>query len=160
MLIFEQLRLHGVEVKKTVEETLPRAIADTVRLEQVFMNLLSNALDALDQVEEGNPKRLLLAIARDGDQVVYTFEDTGPGVPKNNEDQIFDPFFTTKPPGKGTGLGLSLSYGIVADHGGEITYQRAASGGARFTVRIPVAPESSKGGSERAVASGGRGGKG
>ena len=145
MLLSEQLRLHGVEVEKEIEESLPRIIADKTRLQQVFLNFLGNGLDALDEVEEGRPKRLVLGVRRDGNQVVYTVEDTGPGVPKHQESQIFDPFFTTKPPGKGTGLGLSLAYGIVADHHGEITYQRAASGGALFTVRIPVAPKDGKG---------------
>jgi len=160
MLLSEQLRLHGVEVKRTVEEDLPRILADKIRLQQVFFNLLGNALDALDEVQEGRPKLLQLGLERDGNQVLYTVEDSGPGIPDANRSQIFDPFFTTKPVGKGIGLGLSLSYGIVADHGGELAYRPSASGGALFTVRIPLAPLDAKGGSKKPVASGERRRKG
>ena len=140
-----------MEVEKNVEETLPCVLVDGIRLQQVFLNLLGNALDALDELPEGQKKTLTLGVQADRNHVVYSFEDDGPGVPEANQSLIFDPFFTTKPPGKGTGLGLSLSYGIVADHGGEITYQRAAGGGACFTVRIPIASKGSDNGSKKTV---------
>ena len=149
MLLSEQLRPHGVEVEMKAEGPLPRINADETRLQQVFLNLLINAFEALDEIRPVSAKRLFLGVRMDRDQVAYTFEDTGAGVPSHSESRIFDPFFTTKPPGKGTGL--SLSYGIVADHGGEITYRRAAGGGALFTVRIPVAPQNAYSGSEELV---------
>jgi C4-dicarboxylate-specific signal transduction histidine kinase len=145
-LVSEQLRQRGITLERQVEQDLPRVLGDKIQLEQVFLNLLSNARDALEQLEardgEGNGKRIRLAVELEGGHVRYTIEDNGPGVAGEHEDRIFDPFFTTKPPGKGMGLGLSLTYGIVKEHKGEISYSRASGGGARFTMLIPIAGRS------------------
>jgi len=141
-LVSEQLRLRGISFEKHVAQDLPCVLGDKIQLQQVFLNLLSNARDALEQepeAGEGNGKRIRLSVEVEGDHVKYVVEDNGPGVAAEHEERIFDPFFTTKPPGKGMGLGLSLSYGIVKEHKGEIIHTRAGSGGARFTVLIPTA---------------------
>ena len=111
---------------------LPRVACYPAKVNQVVMNLLSNAIDACD---EGGC--VTLTTAQDGDDVVIQVSDTGRGVPPAIRDRIFDPFFTTKPQGEGTGLGLSISYGIVRDHGGTISVGDAPGGGALFTVRLP-----------------------
>lgn len=139
MLLSEQLRLHEIEIVRRYAPGLPKIHADEILLQQVFLNLFSNARDALDAVVGRSDKIIVLAIALEGETVVYRLEDNGPGVPPEFRARIFDPFFTTKPPGKGTGLGLSLSYGIVKEHEGEIGYHPGAEGGACFEIRLPVA---------------------
>lgn len=138
-LVSEQLRIHEIEVEKDFSENLPKVIADSVQLQQVFLNLLSNARDALDGLASTQPKRLLLRVRTDMEYVSYVVQDNGPGIPDEVATQIFDPFFTTKPPGKGMGLGLSLSYGIIKDHEGDMVFEPVPTGGARFVVQIPIA---------------------
>ncbi len=140
MLVSERLRLAGVEVVREVGESLPSIHADGAKLQQVFLNLLSNALHALETMPSEAPKSILLRLcASAGDEMVeYVVEDNGPGVPEELVGRIFDPFFTTKEAGKGTGLGLSLVYGIIREHSGEVRYEHANEGGARFVVRVPV----------------------
>jgi two-component system sensor histidine kinase HupT/HoxJ len=106
------------------------------QLQQVVMNLLQNAFDALEQVREP-VVRVTLAI--DGDMARVTVSDNGPGLPPEHLLRIFDPFFTTKPVGKGTGLGLSISYGIVEQHGGRLSVRNADGGGAEFVMELPLA---------------------
>lgn len=139
MLLSEQLRLHEIEIERRYPEDMPRIHADEILLQQVFLNLFSNARDALDAMNGRSGKKIVLTIFLEEGEVVYRIEDNGPGVPPENRARIFDPFFTTKPPGKGTGLGLSLSYGIVKEHDGEIAYHPGAEGGACFEIRLPVA---------------------
>jgi C4-dicarboxylate-specific signal transduction histidine kinase len=140
-LISEQLRLHSITVGTMVEEGLPKVLGDRVQLQQVFLNLLSNARDALDGAEADREKEIVIRVSARGDRVSYAVTDTGPGVPPEFAERIFEPFFTTKPPGEGMGLGLSLSYGIVKEHRGAIEYSRSADGGACFRVEIPVAQD-------------------
>ena len=143
MLVSERLRLAGVEVVREVAESLPSIRADRAALQQVFLNLLSNALQALETMPDEAPKGIRLCLSSSpfgGDEgVEYAVEDTGPGIPEELVARIFDPFFTTKEAGEGTGLGLSLAYGIIAEHSGEIRYQPGAEGGARFVIRVPAA---------------------
>ena len=140
MLINEQLRLHGIEVERPAGDSLPRVMGDQVKLQQVFSNLIMNARDSLDTLPKDRPRRLVLGVRAEGDRVVYSVEDNGPGISEEDQARIFDPFFTTKEVGKGTGLGLSISHGILGDHGGEIRYEPAEGGGARFLVSLPIAP--------------------
>jgi len=141
MLFNEQLRLHRIEVVKPDGDTLlPRVMADSIKLQQVFSNLIMNARDALDALPKDRPRRLVLEARAQGDRVVFSVQDNGPGIPKEDESRIFEPFFTTKEVGKGTGLGLSISHGIVGEHGGEIWYEPVEGGGARFVVSLPIAP--------------------
>jgi two-component system sensor histidine kinase HupT/HoxJ len=105
------------------------------QLQQVMMNLVQNACDAT----AGQPEaRLEISAEVEGESVHLRFADNGPGIARENLPRIFDPFFTTKPVGKGTGLGLAISYGIVEQHGGRIEAGNGPSGGAVFTVVLPL----------------------
>ena len=128
---------HGVDVIEHLDEGLPDIIGDAHQLQQVFLNILSNAYDAVHEV--GRPARIEIISTKSGDAVEVSFCDNGYGI--SHPDKIFDPFFTTKEVGKGTGLGLSICYGIVKEHGGEILCHNNADGpGATFIVRFPAAP--------------------
>ncbi|MFD2204307.1 sensor histidine kinase [Kiloniella antarctica] len=109
---------------------------DIVRLEQVFVNLIRNAADAM---HDYNEKRILVTLRNINDHVIILFEDSGTGIEPGIIAQLFDPFFTTKDVGKGVGLGLSISYGIVKDFGGNIRAENLDDGGARFVVEFPCA---------------------
>jgi histidine kinase len=131
------------------EPGLPKIDADPGRLEQVFINLLINARDAIEErwgAAEAEPgqKRIILATRVAQKAVVCEICDTGVGIPANIAEKIFEPFFTTKEAGKGTGLGLSISYGIVKDCRGSIRVKSHASGGVCFFLEFPV-PESAHG---------------
>lgn len=140
-LVSEQIKQHGIQLDVAIERDLPRVLADTERLAQVFVNLLSNARDALDELSADAPRAIGVHVRQDEAHVVYTIEDSGNGISDEHAAQVFEPFFTTKQPGKGTGLGLSVSQGIVAEHEGELSCERAPGGGARFIVRIPIASD-------------------
>jgi signal transduction histidine kinase len=109
---------------------------DADQLEQVFVNLIMNAPDAMNR--NGGTLRVTANSETDDKRATLAFEDTGAGVAPENEDRLFTPFFTTKEPGKGTGMGLAVSQSIVREHDGEITFSTAASG-SRFVVAIPMA---------------------
>jgi PAS domain S-box-containing protein len=129
---------HGIQVIERLDESLPQVIGDSHQLQQVFLNILNNAYDAVR--ETARPARIEIMSARSNSFVEISFRDNGPGVP--DPGPIFDPFFTTKDVGKGTGLGLSICYGIVREHGGEIIcHNNLDSEGATFIVRLPVASE-------------------
>ncbi|MDE3010081.1 MAG: PAS domain-containing protein [Pseudomonadota bacterium] len=121
-----------------VERSLPAELpvhGSPGQMQQVIINLVQNAADATD----GAASPLLeIRAKREEGEVVVTFRDNGPGIAPEAQARIFDPFYTTKPVGKGTGLGLSISYGIVERHGGRLGGQNAATGGAEFTLRLPV----------------------
>jgi len=130
---------HGVQVVEHLDENLPAIVGDSHQLQQVFLNILNNAYDAVR--ESGRAPRIEIMTAKRGAAVEVSFRDNGPGI--SYPERIFDPFFTTKEVGKGTGLGLSICYGIVREHGGEILCHNNAEGeGATFIVRLPVAAES------------------
>ncbi len=132
------LHNHGVQVDEQFDQQLPYVIGDSHQLQQVFLNILNNAYDAVH--DTGRPARIEIMTARSGDFVEVSFCDNGPGI--SHPERIFDPFFTTKEIGKGTGLGLSICYGIVHEHGGEILCHNNAGGlGATFVVRLPAASE-------------------
>jgi two-component system NtrC family sensor kinase len=129
---------HGIQVVERLDETLPAVIGDSHQLQQVFLNILNNAYDAVR--ETARPARIEIMSARAGSFVEISFRDNGIGIA--DPERIFDPFFTTKDVGKGTGLGLSICYGIVREHGGEIVcHNNQNSEGATFIVRLPVASE-------------------
>ncbi|MBI1741248.1 MAG: PAS domain S-box protein [Candidatus Koribacter versatilis] len=129
---------HGFEVVERLDESLPEVVGDSHQLQQVFLNILNNAHDAVR--ETGRPARLEIMSARNGSFAEVSFRDNGAGIAY--PDRIFDPFFTTKEVGKGTGLGLSICYGIVREHGGEIAcHNNLDSEGATFIVRLPLAAE-------------------
>ncbi|HEY1659448.1 MAG TPA: PAS domain S-box protein [Candidatus Sulfotelmatobacter sp.] len=128
---------HGVDIIEHLDEGLPDVLGDAHQLQQVFLNILNNAYDAVHEV--GRPARIEIMTTKAGNAVEVSFRDNGSGV--EQPDRIFDPFFTTKEVGKGTGLGLSICYGIVKEHGGEILCHNNTDGqGATFIVRFPAAP--------------------
>ncbi|MCU1305629.1 MAG: signal transduction histidine kinase, nitrogen specific, NtrB, partial [Acidobacteriaceae bacterium] len=129
---------HGVDIVERLEEPLPHIIGDAHQLQQVFLNILNNAYDAVRETDRRG--RIEITTTRENEVVHIGFRDNGPGIA--NSERIFDPFFTTKEVGKGTGLGLSICYGIVHAHGGEITCQNnAGASGAAFWVKLPMIPE-------------------
>jgi two-component system NtrC family sensor kinase len=131
-------RSHGIEIVERLDESLPEVLGDSQQLQQVFLNILNNAHDAVQDI--GRPARIEIMSARNGTLVEVSFRDNGPGI--TDPDRIFDPFFTTKEVGKGTGLGLSICYGIVREHGGEIVcHNNLDSEGATFVVRLSAAAE-------------------
>ncbi|OIO04626.1 MAG: PAS domain-containing sensor histidine kinase [Desulfovibrionaceae bacterium CG1_02_65_16] len=144
----QQLKLREIEVVIDIPADLPPVTGDAGRLEQVFINMLINARDAIEDKwsaarERGETlaggKRITLSARREAAAVVVTIGDTGAGIPPGVRDKIFEPFFTTKPVGKGTGLGLSISYGIVKDCGGSIHAESEPGAGARFIITLPLA---------------------
>lgn len=142
----QQLKLRDIEVIIQLGEDLPPILGDANRLEQVFINLLLNARDAIEDrwhtVEYGKAdKKILLRTSRKGDRVVVEIEDTGSGIPETILDKVFEPFFTTKDVGKGTGLGLSISYGIIQDYGGGIEVMPRSGGGTCIIVTLPTVSE-------------------
>jgi two-component system NtrC family sensor kinase len=132
-----ELRVRGIDVRREYDESLPETMADAHQLQQVFLNLITNAEQAMEQ-RDGHHHRLTVHTRRGGEAIRIEVEDTGAGIPPNLIERIFNPFFTTKPTGSGTGLGLSISLGIVREHEGRIWAENAAQGGARFVVEIPI----------------------
>jgi PAS domain S-box-containing protein len=129
------LRTNNITIEREIDSAVSLADADPHQMEQVFLNIISNAMDAI--VETGAPGTLKVKLYRKGKFVCAEFHDNGPGI--QDPKRIFDPFYTTKEVGKGTGLGLSICYGIVKEHGGEILAHNGLEGGAVLEVRIPVA---------------------
>jgi C4-dicarboxylate-specific signal transduction histidine kinase len=134
-LIGEQLRLSGIEVVAVLDRKCSPILGHPIQMEQVVLNLLTNARDAITQ---GNGKSTItIRVFEDDTGINIIAEDTGGGIAEDALSRIFDPFFTTKPIGQGTGLGLSVSYGIVTEAKGTIVAENI-DGGARFTINIPV----------------------
>lgn len=151
------LRLAGVDLALDLDYELPTAWADAHQLQQVFLNLITNAEYAL--AGHAGPRRLVLrtrAVTRDGSAwVVAEVRDSGPGLTAGDEERVFEPFYTTKPEGAGTGLGLAVSAGIVREHGGVLRAEHAPGAGAAFVVELPAARGDTAG---EEVAAGGRAG--
>ncbi|MCX5771591.1 MAG: ATP-binding protein [Candidatus Hydrogenedentes bacterium] len=139
--VMPQLRLSGVEVVFDLAPGLPRVLADRIRLEQVFLNLLTNARHAMEE-----SLRRILSVRTRHDPlaalpIVIEIADTGAGFSPDIADKLFTPFFSTKKAGRGTGLGLSISLGIIKDHKGAIEADGIQGHGATFTIRLPVGQE-------------------
>jgi C4-dicarboxylate-specific signal transduction histidine kinase len=135
-LLHEQLRLREIELELDLSPDEPVVIANPIQLEQVFLNLVTNARDALADA----PRKLIGVSTRVERSMGRTIvRDSGKGIPPGMERRIFDPFFTTKEVGKGTGLGLSITYGIIRDHDGTISVENYPGEGACFTVDVPLA---------------------
>jgi len=131
---------HGVEVVEEFDEKLSPALGDSQQLQQVFLNILNNAYDAVQ--EAGQRGRINIRTSLRGESIEVAVTDNGTGI--TNPERIFDPFYTTKQAGKGTGLGLSICYGIVRAHGGEILcWNNSEQPGSTFVVRVPVANDAS-----------------
>ena len=126
-------KLQNVRVRLEADEACPPVLADSSQLLHVFLQIISNAMDALEEVGGGE---LAVSIRPCEPQVCIQFSDTGPGI--RHPEHVFEPFFTTKPVGKGTGLGLSTCYGIIRQHEGDITCGNRLEGGAYFTIFVPA----------------------
>jgi PAS domain S-box-containing protein len=137
------LETAGIACVVELQPALPPVFGDRAQLEQVVLNLLSNAEHALSSSdsETRSSPRVTIRTRHARGQVVIEIEDNGPGIPEASQSRIWDPFWTTKDEGEGTGLGLAVVHGIVADHGGTICLETAAETGARFVVSLPVATE-------------------
>ena len=133
-----ELQVNNIEIRRELDPSLPKTIADAQQLQQVFLNVVTNAEQAM--LEAHGKGRLIVRTRTDAQNefIVVEIIDDGPGIPENYLTRIFDPFFTTKEVGKGTGLGLSISYGMIKEHGGNI-YARSRPGeGATFIIELPV----------------------
>ena len=135
-LLQEQLRDRQIEVQLDLASESPVVVGNSIQLEQVFINVLANARDALT---ESRQKRIAISGRSNSKMVELNFQDSGPGIPPGLEKRIFDPFFTTKEVGKGTGLGLSIAYGIIKDHQGTISVASRPGEGASFRIQLPLA---------------------
>ncbi len=131
----EGFKLDNRNITLTVQsmDAVPRVLGNANQLLQAFVQIIENAVDALQEIGGG---RLDISVVRDAHDVVVQFADSGPGL--RNPERVFDPFYTTKPVGKGTGLGLSATYGVVQDHHGQITCFNREEGGAAFEIRLPA----------------------
>jgi C4-dicarboxylate-specific signal transduction histidine kinase len=137
-LMQEQFRLRQIVVELDLPEEEPVVVGNSIQLEQVFINLLTNARDAM----AGSPCKVIrIACRLRAGTVDLTFSDTGPGIPEGLERRIFDPFFTTKEVGAGTGLGLSITYGIIQEHQGTISVCGLPGQGATFLIQLPRTDE-------------------
>jgi two-component system NtrC family sensor kinase len=132
-----QLRVDGVETVLDLSPDLPATLVAPHSLQSVFLNIINNAQQAMDDLTGVDHVLSISTFIEDG-YICVKFSDTGPGIPAENQARIFDPFFTTKQPGEGTGLGLSVAYGIVRDHGGDLHLHNAPGKGATFVVSLPV----------------------
>lgn len=127
-------RTARVEIQRSLPDNLPTIQADPGRLQQVLVNLMNNAIDAMPR---GGCMGISVVKTEDT-KVAVNVSDTGSGISEEDQARVFDPFFTTKAPGKGTGLGLAVSYGIVRDHGGEIRVSSSLGAGSTFSIVLPV----------------------
>jgi len=148
-LLAYELNSHHINLEIDLGQDLPMTMADPHRLQQVFVNLIQNAWQAMSATYgEGHlrirtetvPTYFADISPCESKVIRISFEDDGPGIPDEIRDRIFDPFFTTKPEGRGTGLGLSICLGIIADHGGHIWAESSAGQGAKFFIELPVTP--------------------
>ena len=136
------LSVRGIQIERSYAEPPPSTMADAYQLQQVILNLVTNAEQAIAGVERAH-HRLTVRTRRDGETIRIEIEDTGPGIPSDGLERIFNPFYTTKAVGHGTGLGLSISLGIISEHGGRIWAENVPGAGAKFCVELPrVAPPS------------------
>jgi two-component system NtrC family sensor kinase len=129
----QRAKYGNVEMDMSLNE-IPEVNVSQTEMQQVFLNIINNALDAMDK--QGGILKISSELEKDF--IVIEITDNGPGIPGPNLQKIFDPFFTTKPVGKGTGLGLSICYGIVKNLGGEIVVHSTVGAGTRFFIKIPV----------------------
>ena len=136
-LIHHQLMQKGIEIELKMPTTLPLVTANSIQLEQVFLNILGNARDAIEQAGKKNGK-IEVEITAVHDGICARFKDNGCGMDEKTKEKIFDPFFTTKEVGKGTGLGMSISYGILQKIDAKVQVNSKVGEGSEFTITIPT----------------------
>ncbi|MCX5707970.1 MAG: PAS domain S-box protein [Candidatus Omnitrophica bacterium] len=139
-LLGTQLKLQGIQVKKQLAENLPKVNADANQLQQVFINLITNAKEALEQKNAIGEKELSITTSYNeaSGHVEAVFRDTGAGIPKQKLNKIFEPFYTSKPNGKSLGLGLSIVQGIIDSHAGKIAVESVPGKGTSITIALPA----------------------
>jgi two-component system NtrC family sensor kinase len=137
-----------VEIRTDFQENLQTLRVSTSELQQVFFNLINNAIDAMDH----NGGTLTISSRQRDDDLFIAVSDTGKGIPEADLDRIFDPFYTTKPVGKGTGLGLSICYGIIEKLGGKLEVESTVGKGTTFSITIPL--QTNSGGQDTQVSTG------
>ncbi len=130
----QRAKYGNITIKTDFQETLPAVMVSQSEMQQVFLNLINNSIDAMEK----RGGEIVVRTRLQGNEVVVEVTDNGPGIARANLGRIFDPFFTTKPVGKGTGLGLSICYGIVKKYGGEITVRSVPEVDTTFSVKIPL----------------------
>ncbi|MBF0100763.1 MAG: response regulator [Desulfobacterales bacterium] len=135
----QQLKTHDIEVKTVLSPDLPKVLGNSIRLEQVFLNLLTNARHALDECQKKEKKiEIISYYIHEKSAVIIEIKDNANGIPKHLHEKIFQPFFTTKDPGKGTGLGLSISSKIIKEHKGKLELESEVGKGTTFKICLPV----------------------
>jgi two-component system NtrC family sensor kinase len=138
-MVRNQTKFYNIKFNLHFDDSIPQVPIDPNQLQQVFLNLLINAADGMNEKGQVTvATRVITDTASSKQYVEIEFTDTGPGIPEEHLSRIFEPFFTTKPVGKGTGLGLAVSYGIIKKHGGNIFVRNEIGKGASFFVRLPL----------------------
>jgi signal transduction histidine kinase len=140
VLLGEQLRVHNIRLNKSLNSGLPKIEADPNQLQQVFLNLITNARDAIDSLNrpEGGELTIKSSLSQDKANIEIIFQDNGCGISNENQSNLFNPFFTTKSPGGGMGLGLAIAYRIIEDHKGRIEVKSQEGKGTTFKIILPV----------------------
>jgi two-component system NtrC family sensor kinase len=146
----QQLKLRNIAVVQSLDSALPRVWGDPFQIEQVLLNLVTNARDAIEGTGVGSGTLTVRTEHLADDRIALSVTDSGPGIPPEVQPRIFDPFFTTKEVGKGTGLGLSICHGIMQEHRGEIQVESpvADDRGTRITLLLPRSLRGAPGTSE------------
>ena len=132
-LISHQASMQSIKIEKKIKPKIPRIMIDKGQIQQVFINILLNAIEAMPQ-----GGTLTISSGIEGQMITIGFADTGAGIPEENMRKIFDPFFTTKKQGRGTGLGLSVSYGIIERHRGRLDVKSRVEKGTTFIIKLPI----------------------
>ncbi|MEJ2726230.1 MAG: HAMP domain-containing sensor histidine kinase, partial [Deltaproteobacteria bacterium] len=139
-MVDKRAGVHGIALKEEIAEGIPPVHGDPGQLQQVLLNLLNNAIDAIIEAHGSKGGELAIQATPDeNEKVVISVTDNGAGISPENLKKVFTPFFTTKPVGKGTGLGLSVCFGIVDNMGGVMEVESKKGVGTTFTVRLPAA---------------------
>ena len=139
LLVRNQTSFRNIVIQKELSENIPDVMADRDQIQQVFVNIIINSSEAMAR---GGSLTIESKLAEQSDSILIRFTDTGPGIPDDIKEKIFDPFFTTKE--QGTGLGLSISYGIIEQHGGDISIESKCGEGTKFTIRLPIYSQESE----------------
>lgn len=134
------LKIHHVKIRKELDPALPQVVGSADQLQQVFMNMVSNAAEAMES-RGGGVLAVKTWCSNAADAISISFADSGVGISQGHLNKLFEPFYTTKKKGKGVGLGLSVVYGIIKAHNGSITVDTLPGKGATFTIQLPVSPE-------------------
>jgi signal transduction histidine kinase len=138
LLMGERIRLSNITLVRNIDANIPNFPGNANQLEQVFINLLQNAIDAFPIDKDDAEIRIAARYSVKKKSLILKFYDNGSGIKKEIIDKIFEPFYTTKEVGKGTGLGLSIVYGIISEHNGTIHCDSTVNKGTVFTITIPV----------------------